>query len=273
LIKFSATVTCQYDSIFSPFKAAEFDKALNWLEQSGFDGAELCISNYDSIDINELKQKLDLHGLGCSTISTGQACGLEDLSLTHQDAKKRLETQRRVFQHIDAAAILNSMVTIGYLRGTSHSGNIKEKEKLLAESMLPCLEYAARHNVTLLLEPINRYEISLLNNAEETIEFYNGFEDTNNLGILWDTFHANIEDAGFESAIALLGTKLKHVHLADSNRNFPGYGHIDFDLIYSHLQTINYDGYLSFECLNQPSVEIVQTNAGAFIQRLRNKKG
>lgn len=39
-MKFSSTVTLQYDTPFSPFPASEFEASLQWLKESGFDGAE-----------------------------------------------------------------------------------------------------------------------------------------------------------------------------------------------------------------------------------------
>ncbi len=74
-MKFSATVTLQYDTIFSSFSHQDYLKGLDWMEKSGLDGAELCISNYSDIDVNRVKEELDKRGLGCSTLSTGQARG------------------------------------------------------------------------------------------------------------------------------------------------------------------------------------------------------
>ena len=51
-MKFSGTVTLQYDTPFSPFKVTEYESALDWLKESGFDGAEVCISNYNGIDVH-----------------------------------------------------------------------------------------------------------------------------------------------------------------------------------------------------------------------------
>ena len=46
MMKFSSTMTIQYDTIFSPFTAAQYPEALDWLRDSGFDAAEVCISHY-----------------------------------------------------------------------------------------------------------------------------------------------------------------------------------------------------------------------------------
>ena len=244
-MKLSATIAYQYDSPFSPFAAQDFEQGLDWAVKSELDGVEICISDYHNVDSGALTKKLEALGLLCSTISTGQAFGREDISLTHPDKSRRAQAVTRIKQHIDAAAILKSRVTVGLLRG---SGDID----VFTESLHPCLEYADKNSVCLLLEPINRYETGLINNANDAINFLELMGCPPNLKILWDTFHANIEDAAFADAIHAMGSKLGHVHLADSNRGFPGSGHIDFTAIFTELDNIGYKGWLSFECLNMP---------------------
>ena len=116
-MKFSATVTLQYDTIFSSFSAADYVKGLDWMKENKMDGAELCISNYNGLDLGKVKAQLEERGLGCSTLSTGQARGLEGLSLIAVPAEVTKKTQERFMQHIDAAKLLGSKVTIGLMRG------------------------------------------------------------------------------------------------------------------------------------------------------------
>ncbi|MDR3591915.1 MAG: sugar phosphate isomerase/epimerase [Negativicutes bacterium] len=271
MIKFSTTITCQYDTSFSPFSAAEYDQALDWVYSSGFDGAELCIANYDGLDVKKLKKDLEERGLGCSTISTGQARTLEDISLIHDDPGAQQKAQRRIFEHIDAAAVLGSKVTIGLLRGLGETGRLSTQTKLLMKNLEPCLEYAQSRRVVLLLEAINRYETAIINSAEQALAFIAAMGAPECLGILWDVFHANIEDDTFDQAIDSMGDQLQHVHLADSNRAFPGWGHIDFDSVYDRLKAAGYSEYLSFECINRPSAQVVREQSAGFISRLRRR--
>jgi len=94
--------------------------------------------------------------------------------------------------------------------------------------------------------------------------------DPDCLGILWDTFHANIEDANFSNCISIMGKKLRYLHIADSNRAFPGCGHFDFDSLFKSLADSDFDGYISFECLNRPSAEHVKNNAGRYLSSIRD---
>ncbi|TCT16255.1 sugar phosphate isomerase/epimerase [Natranaerovirga pectinivora] len=271
MIRFSATITAQYDTGFSPFLAKDYDKSLDWLQTSGFDAAEICISNYENIDPNKIKRDLDKRGLDCSTISTGQSRTLENISLIHEDINARKKAQERMKEHIDAASILGSKVTLGLLRGLGDSSLVDEQKIILAKSLEPIIAHAEEKKVTIILEPINRYETVMLNSAQDTVNYIkNDLGNPNCIGILWDVFHANIEDVSFESAIDIMGEKLKHVHLADSNRMFPGHGHIDFEKIYKKLVKVGYNQYMSFECLNQPLIDSVINESKDFIQSLKS---
>lgn len=269
MIKFSATLTCQYDAPFSPFSAQDFESGLDWLQNSGFDAAELCVSDYRQVDIARIAQMLNRRQLSCSTIATGQARKREGLTLVSHDRQVVRRTQERLFQHIDAAAALRSQVTIGSLRSGGSTLSAQAYQYQFAEALAPCIELARQADVVLIIEALNRYEAPHLHSAESMTDFLRSIDNPENVGILWDVFHANIEDADFEQAIRLMGKRLRHVHFADSNRRFPGYGHLPFSTIYQALNAADFRGYISFECLNLPSAQTVIREAGAFVRRLQ----
>lgn len=269
-MKFSGTITLQYDTIFSPFTANEWEKSLEWLQESGFDGAEVCIANYDNFDVENLKNELDKKNLKCSTISTGQARGMEGLSLIGVSEDIVKKTQERFMQHIDTAKILGSKVTIGLMRGVGSIETMEQDLDDLAEAMKPIIAYAEEKGVKIILEAINRYETCLLNSAETTVDFIkNKLGDTKTVGILWDLFHANIEDQSFEESIDIMGDRLQHIHIADSNRSFPTYGNIDFKKILDYAKQKGFTEYASFECLNRPSKEIVIEKSKMWIEEMK----
>ena len=105
---------------------------------------------------------------------------------------------------------------------------------------------AAEEGVRIAFEPINRYETSLLNGVEEGLEFIAGVGG-NNLGMLLDTFHMNIEEPSIEGSIRRAGDRIFHFHYADSNRWYPGAGHLDFHSILTALMDTGYQAYLSGE--------------------------
>lgn len=269
-MKFSTTLTLQYPTPFSAFPVEAFDAGLDWAKASGLDGVELCISHYRGLDLGAVKAKLEERGLECSTLSTGQARALEQLSFVGVTPQKCQETKERFMQHIDAAAYLGSKVTIGLMRGTGSAAEAEQDLKSLAQSLRPIVDYADQKGVDLILEAINRYETTLLNSVEETMDFIERLMgNPDRLGVLWDLFHANIEDVAYERCIARMGRKLKHIHLADSNRMFPGYGHTDIPQILKAVQKTGYAEYASFECLNLPSLDVVLKETQTWVASVR----
>lgn len=270
MIRFSSMITIQYDTAFSPFSAKEYPAALDWLKTSGFDGAEVCISDYRELDLLGFKDELLKKGLLCSNISTGQARMLEDISLLHEgEALKK--AQDRLMEHIDAAVMLDCKVTLGLLRGLGTPGREETEKKKVARNLRPVIAYAESKNVKIMLEAINRYETTLFTSAESVMDFIeNELGGADCMGVHWDLFHANIEDADFMRAIERMGDRLMHVHLADSNRQFPGFGHLDFEAVFRKLKQTEFDGFASFECLNLPSKETVINEAGRFVEKMRN---
>jgi sugar phosphate isomerase/epimerase len=272
--KISATIPLQFDTGFSPFLAAEFDEALSWLSENRFDGIELCVSDPKRVNIEELNTKLRRRRLNVSAISTGQARGLEGISLTDSSREVRERGVQRVCEHIDlAVAIGFPLVTIGLLRGIGNPGAKDQDLENLAETLEVCAAYAGSHHVELMIEPINRYETILLNTVDETVDFLASVSGGEQIGVLFDTFHANIEESDICRSLEKLGDRLSHVHFADSNRWLPGMGHIDFSRICATLRKMNYGGYVSLETINKPDRMVVRSRSQAsLIQCFADRK-
>ena len=167
-------------------------------------------------------------------------------------------------------AVLGSKVMLGLMRGLGSTHNAGADRAQLREAMLPIADYAQKKGVTVLLEPINRYETILLNSGIEVYDFIrNDLGNPDSIGILWDLFHANIEDRDYAETVAMIGGKIKHVHIADSNRAFPGFGHTDMDEVFRLLYKAGFEEYASFECLNKPSRDIVLEETASWVRHIR----
>jgi sugar phosphate isomerase/epimerase len=105
-------------------------------------------------------------------------------------------------------------------------------------------KYSKEHNVELLLEPLNRYSTPYCSNLDDALFVISKCQ---NLGIMLDTYHMNIEEDSFRYAIIKSKDILHHLHFSDNNRKMPGFGHIDFDEIITSLKDIEYSGTKSFE--------------------------
>ncbi len=111
-------------------------------------------------------------------------------------------------------------------------------------------DYAAPRGVDVAIEPINRFEgyAGFLNSIVEAKSIADEV-GVDNLGVLTDFFHVNIEDASLTDTLRLAADKLMCIHLADNNRQAPGTGHIDFLQVIRTLNAMGYGGYLSLDAV------------------------
>lgn len=239
-------VPMQDPTPFSPFQPEEWQQALDVVAASGFDGVELAITNPTLLEVSEVAEALEASGLRLLSITTGQAAGLEGLSLATEDQAVRRRAIQRICDHMAFAERFGAVVIVGSLRGVD--GDLK----LLRGSIEECASF--KPSVHLALEPLNRYESRLLNTIESTLALVESI-DASNLGLLFDTFHANIEEVSIPEAIALAGDRLFHVHLADSNRWVPDFGHFDFTVVWKALEQLSYQHSLVLEPLPRPSAD------------------
>ncbi len=241
------------------FEAATFKgdvkENLAFVARLGYEGAELAIRDPRQVDVESLDRFLRAFHLHVPAIGTGQAWSEEGLSLTDPDPETRRAAVQRVMSHIPLAARWNAVIIIGLLRGVVKPGvRPDEARGWLVEALWECTRAAAPHGVRLALEPINRYETTLINTVDEGLALV---EDVgaSNFGLLLDTFHMNIEEPSIEESIRKAGRHIYHFHVADSNRWYPGAGHLDFPSILSTLAATGYSGYISGEFLPLPDAE------------------
>ena len=130
----------------------------------------------------------------------------------------------------------------------THRSISKESKKNILTKSFPMLNFlinkANEYGINLLLEPLNRYSTPFCSNLNDALFVV---ESCENLKIMLDTFHMNIEEDSFENTIIKSKNFLYHLHFADNNRKMPGLGHINFDGIISALKNISYSDTISYE--------------------------
>ncbi len=267
--RISQTVALQYDTVFSPYTTAEFDEALSDLERFGFTGAELAVCYPDKVDIDALNKKLAAHKLTATTLSTGQVYGRDGLSLTEAAPDKRRRAQAIVSGHIALSARIGKPpVTVGLLRGKGESPDKAALCALLRETLLPLVDEAVRAGVTLQIEPICKAEVGFINSTAEGLAFLHSLGDPANVGLLFDLYHANLEDGDSFAAIAMAAGRITNVHLADSNRGLPGTADIPFPALCRAIVDTGYTGAFCLENKNVPSVETVKAEYAERMKRI-----
>jgi 5-keto-L-gluconate epimerase len=218
----------------------------------GYDGVELALRNARQVNLPELKRRLSATGMEIPCVSSGQVFAADHLYFTHPDAAVRDAAVGRITEMIRLAAELGAKVNTGRVRGIIHDGETAEVAmgRYLA-CMERCADVAEPLGVELIVEPVNRYEVNFINNCTE------GLEIVRRCGrpcvkLMPDVFHMNIEDACFPQSFEAARAFVTYVHVADSNRLAPGWGHMPFDEIFTILSDIGYDGYLTAEILPRP---------------------
>jgi len=238
------------------FQAASFSGSLAQniadIAAMGYDGVELAIRDPKLVDVDALEALTREHGLRVPAIGTGQAWNEERLSFTDPDESVRRAAIERVKAHVPVAARFNAVIIIGLLRGIIKPGVTQQQGMAwVCEALQECSQAAKPLGVRLALEPINRYETTLVNSVAEGMALIDRV-GAENFGLLLDTFHMNIEEPDILESISTCGDWIFQFHVADSNRWYPGAGHLDFSDILTRLHSTGYKGFVSGEFMPLP---------------------
>jgi D-psicose/D-tagatose/L-ribulose 3-epimerase len=125
----------------------------------------------------------------------------------------------------------------------------------LREGLLPLVEYAGERGVVVGIEPLNRYETSLINTVDQALVALDGLLGEA-LGLVLDTYHLNIEERSSADAIRLAGPHLAHVQVCGSDRGAPGGDQTDWPTLIAALDEVDYRGPLNLESFTADNAAI-----------------
>ena len=239
----------------------------------GYDAIEIHLRHPHDVNREEVAELTRRHAMPVSTLGTGMAAGMDGLTFSDPSSKIRSQAVERVKRHIELARHLSSAVTIGFLNGNLGDtiSEAAKRREYHFRCLDACCRTAADEGVSLLLEPLNRYECDWLNTTEDALSLMERVNAAN-LKYLADTYHMNIEERDIAASIRRAGSSLGYVHLVDSNRCGPGQGHLPFREILRTLIDIGYDGYLSFECLPKPDVDHALKDSLSYVKKLLTER-
>ena len=248
-----------------------FEESISKAARAGYDGVELALKTAGDVDRKDLQLWLECSGLEVSCISTGQVFADLGLYFTHPDAGKRREVVEVFRGLVDLAQGFGKTVNVGRARGfIAENQTADEAQDLFIDTMRQICDYALPLDVTLVIEPVNRYEINFINSLDQGKALLEKVGRPN-LGLMPDVFHMNIEDDSIGGSLRRNGDLVRYIHLADSNRLAPGRGHIDFAGVFDALDSIDFDGWASVEILPEPDPDTAAADAARYVLPLITK--
>jgi D-psicose/D-tagatose/L-ribulose 3-epimerase len=216
------------------------------IREHGFDGVEITILNLASLDTAAVRRELEKNGLGCTVCSVLP----RELSLLAENPDVWKKTKQHLADCVKATADLGANTIagplyspVGYLPGRRRTEAEWKRAVAAYQELGPVLE---SHRVNVCLEPINRFETFFLNTTADSVRFC---QEVNHprVGILWDTFHANIEEKNPVVSLESGGSYIRHIHISENDRGIPGTGHVDWQGVFQALSRLNYDAWLTIE--------------------------
>lgn len=246
----------------SPLTTEHLPRLVQLVKEMGFDWIEYPIEAPGDFDYALAGQLAQEHGLG---VSVGAAIS-PDRDLIHPDRAIRDAGMGYVRHVIEAAGKMGAQNIIGPLYsgvGRTWQATADERSRdieLLVSQLAVAAQMAADHNVTLCVEPLNRFETSFINTATQCIEVIDRVAHPN-CQMMLDTFHMNIEEKSLGAAIRAAGSRLKHVHACENDRGTPGSGNVTWDDVAQALSDIGYDGPVVIESFTDKVVTIARAAA------------
>jgi D-psicose/D-tagatose/L-ribulose 3-epimerase len=216
------------------------------IKESGFDGIEVPILDPAAFAPGVVGRELDRMGLertAVTVIPGGSSLGSSDDGI-----------RRRACAHVEAciAAVRDAGATmlggplytpVGHLPGHRRTAD-EWKWTVDSWQRLSAAVHAAQ--IEIAIEPLNRFETYFLNTAADAVSLCRDIDDPS-IGILLDTFHANIEEKSIGAAIREAAPYLKHLHTCENDRGVPGSGHVAWPEFFAAVGEVGYDRWLTIE--------------------------
>jgi D-psicose/D-tagatose/L-ribulose 3-epimerase len=251
------------------------------LKQAGFDGVEIPLFGGDESQYKRVGLELRNLGLGCTAVT----CCAAETNPISPDANVRKKAADYIKWAIGMTAALGGTILAGPYHSAlgvfTGAGPTLDEKKWAIDVLRGAAEEAKKNNVLLTIEYLNRFECYFLTTAADARSLVTEINHPN-FRMMYDTFHANIEEKDIGQAIVWAGPSIAHVHISENDRGVPGTGHVHWDETFAALKNIKYDGWMTIESFGRalpdlaaatkvwrdlfPSPEAVYTKGLAFMK-------
>lgn len=246
----------------SPLTDADLSPLLGRIAALGFDAVELPLENIGDLTVEVVRGALAETGLTPCVVGA-MAPGRD---LVEAPADVVLATQHYLAACIDFAGAIGATRVCGpFYTSTGRLWRMDAARRArayteLQRNLAPLAERARATGVTLGIEPLNRYETSLLNTVEQTLEALDPLLGEG-IGLALDTYHLNIEERSSAGAIRAAGQHLVHLQVCGNDRGAPGGDQTDWDGIFGALDDVGYEGVLAIESFTAHNASIATAAA------------
>ena len=216
------------------------------IKAAGFDGIEFAVLDPKNFPAAAIRKELERVGLESTAV--GIVPG--GLHLGSSDAAARKGAQEHITACIERTAEAGAKLLsgpmyspVGYLTGVRRTA---DEWKWAVESWQKLAPVAAAAGVEIGIEPLNRFETYFLNTAADGAKFCDAVGHPS-VGLLIDTFHANIEEKTIGETLRAAAKHLKHLHTCENDRGIPGSGHVAWPEFFATIKEIGYNGWMTIE--------------------------
>jgi D-psicose/D-tagatose/L-ribulose 3-epimerase len=220
------------------------------LKKAGYDGVELPVFEGDADHYKKVAQELRKQGLACTTVTVAN----EQANPISADAPVREAAIERLKWAVEMTATLGGEMLCGPYHSPlavfSGRGPTDDEKKWGADVLRKAAEEAKKAGIMLAIEYLNRFECYFLTTAAQARELVQRVGHPN-FRMMYDTFHANIEEKDVAHTIAGVADSFIHVHISENDRGTPGTGHVHWDETFRALRKVNYDGWLVIEAFGR----------------------
>jgi D-psicose/D-tagatose/L-ribulose 3-epimerase len=218
---------------------------LEMLKGQGWDGVEVPIHDL-SLDYKAWGRRLNDLDLR-RTASTIRTAADNPIS---PDAKVRAAAVDATKRTLDCCHAVGAELLIGPIHSAlaTFTGRqaTDDEWRWGSESLREIAEHAEAAGVTIGVEYINRFENYFLTCAADAVRLVKEVNHPR-LRMMYDTFHANIEEKDPIAALRQSAPYLVEVHISENDRGTPGKGHFRWREMFAALNEIHFDGWLVCE--------------------------
>ena len=216
------------------------------LREKSFESVEIPIGDGEIKDYKKLGDFIS--GLGMNV--TGVTSLLEETNIASPDAAVRAAGIERMKWVIDVATASGMQNVCGPFHSAfayfTRQPPTQDERKWSIEGLRKIGELAEGSDLMMTPEALNRFECYLINTMSDLAHHLDQV-DHPNVGAIYDTHHANIEEKSHAEAIKTIARHLKHVHISENDRGTPGKGMINWNEVFATLHEINYQGRMTIE--------------------------